>query len=72
MINNNSLPVSCQQQRTYNELIKDPITLGPTSRQVIDHSDLPVVKDALSITLKINITNHDSSWATIFHKGSFT
>ena len=71
IINSSLLPVSCQQQRTYNELIKESITLGPTNNRIINHSDLPVVKDALSVTLKISITNHDPNWAAVFHKGNF-
>ena len=67
---NNLLPFSCQQQRIYSELLKEPITLGPTDKRIIKHSDLPVVKDELSVTLKINITKHGPSWATIFHKGN--
>ncbi|CAI2166099.1 15811_t:CDS:10 [Funneliformis geosporum] len=56
-------------QRTYRELITEPIALTPNDYRIINHSELPPVKDELSVTLKINIMAHDPSWATIFHKG---
>jgi len=72
IIINNSPLIFCQQQgqRIYSELITEPILLGPKENRIFNHSDLPSVKDELSITLKINIaSNNPSSYATIFHKG---
>ncbi|CAG8566536.1 11021_t:CDS:10 [Funneliformis caledonium] len=54
---------------TYRELITEPIALTPKDNRIINHSELPSVKDELSVTLKVNIAAHGPSWATIFHKG---
>ncbi|CAG8463855.1 12861_t:CDS:2, partial [Gigaspora rosea] len=52
------------------EIISGPVTFGDQKEQVVQHADLPVVKDELSITLRIKLNNHASTWATIFHKGT--
>ncbi|CAG8821687.1 26897_t:CDS:1, partial [Racocetra persica] len=42
------------EQRAYRELITEPVKFTYNSdRVIIDHSVLPVVKDELSITLKM-------------------
>ncbi len=59
----------CQDDRSYRELITEPIPFGPKDNRIINHSELPLVKDELSITLKIQIMNHNPFHTTIFHKG---
>ncbi|CAB5373571.1 unnamed protein product [Rhizophagus irregularis] len=70
----NSLSVFCQEQsqREYRELITEQIIFLPKYYQVFNHTDLPVVKNELSITLKINIIKHEynSYYHTIFYKGN--
>ncbi|CAG8469997.1 7949_t:CDS:2 [Gigaspora rosea] len=65
----NSISVFCQkqEQRTYRELITEPILFTPEYNRVISHSELPVVIDELSITLKINVLSHDFGY--VFYKG---
>ncbi|CAG8845491.1 12779_t:CDS:2, partial [Racocetra persica] len=58
------------EQRAYRELITDPVIHTPYSRRAINHSVLPVIKDELSITLKIKVLSHGSSLRTVFTKGS--
>ena len=55
--------------REWIELISDPISMGEQDQRVFEHADLPVVKDKLSITLRLKIRNHTSHYAAIFHKG---
>ncbi|KAF0424503.1 concanavalin A-like lectin/glucanase [Gigaspora margarita] len=57
----NSISVFCQkqEQRTYRELITEPVLFTPEYNRVINHSELPVVIDELSITLKITVLSHD-------------
>ncbi|CAH1767836.1 14457_t:CDS:2, partial [Entrophospora sp. SA101] len=45
------------------------LTLTPPTNRIINHNELPLVKDELSITLKINLMSHDVGWAAVFHKG---
>ncbi|CAJ0760438.1 7881_t:CDS:2, partial [Entrophospora sp. SA101] len=45
------------------------LTLTPPTNRIINHNELPPVKDELSMTLKINLMSHDVGWAAIFHKG---
>ncbi|CAB4422142.1 unnamed protein product [Rhizophagus irregularis] len=72
----NSLSVFCQEQsqREYRELITEQVIFLPKYYQVFNHTDLPVVKNELSITLKINIINHEHSdyyhYHSIFYKGN--
>ncbi|KAF0424507.1 concanavalin A-like lectin/glucanase [Gigaspora margarita] len=65
-----SISVFCQkqEQRTYRELITEPVLFTPEYNRVINHSELPVVIDELSITLKINILTHAEYWV-VFYKG---
>ncbi|KAF0424505.1 concanavalin A-like lectin/glucanase [Gigaspora margarita] len=66
-----SISVFCQKQekRTYRELITEPVLFTPEYNRVISHSELPVVIDELSITLKIYLASHANPWCTIFYKG---
>ncbi|RGB36567.1 concanavalin A-like lectin/glucanase domain-containing protein [Rhizophagus diaphanus] len=70
----NSLSVFCQKQsqREYRELITEQVIFLPKYYQVFNHTDLPVVKNELSITLKINILQHEDNdyYHTIFYKGN--
>ncbi|CAJ0756772.1 21579_t:CDS:2, partial [Entrophospora sp. SA101] len=34
-----------------------------TTNQIINHDELPIVKDELSIILKIKLMSHDFDWA---------
>ncbi|GBC46641.2 uncharacterized protein OCT59_017711 [Rhizophagus irregularis] len=52
------------------EIISGPISMREQDQQVFEHADLPAVKDKLSVTLRLKIHNHGSSWAAIFHKGA--
>ncbi|CAG8470015.1 concanavalin A-like lectin/glucanase domain-containing protein [Gigaspora rosea] len=65
-----SISVFCQkqEQRTYRELITEPVLFTPEYNRVINHSELPVVIDELSITLKLYIGRHNESYQ-IFCKG---
>lgn len=58
--------------RASNELISSPITLIGNDNRVIQHTDLPEVTNEVSITLRLNITFHDPTWACVFHKGITT
>ncbi|CAG8840318.1 15798_t:CDS:2, partial [Gigaspora margarita] len=60
------------EQRTYRELITKPIIFTPEYNKIISHAELPVVKNELSITLKIYLTSHGSgpTWDSVFYKGS--
>jgi hypothetical protein len=39
---------------------------------VIQHEELPEVINEVSVTLRLNILNHDTDWTCIFHKGIIT
>ena len=56
--------------REWAELISEPVTFRDHDQQVFKHSDLPVVEDKLSVTLRLKLRSHTSSWAAIFHKGN--
>jgi len=53
------------------ELIKDPIHLSGSEQRAFQHSQLPTVNDALSITFRIKLKAHTNNWGTILHKGKF-
>lgn len=55
--------------REWAELISDPISMREQDQRVFKHTDLPIVDDKLSITLRLKLYNHSSCWATVFHKG---
>src|SRR2546427_732973 len=68
--------VFCQQvqqivgiSRAFNEFISSPITLTANDSKVIQHAELPVVTDEVSVTLRLNVLIHDTNWACVFHKG---
>ncbi|CAJ0859566.1 11576_t:CDS:2, partial [Entrophospora sp. SA101] len=52
------------------ELISDPIMLRGQDQRIFNHADLPVVKDQLSMTLRLRLMEHSLSYDTIFHKGT--
>ncbi|CAG8740883.1 7453_t:CDS:2 [Dentiscutata erythropus] len=56
--------------REWTEIISDPVSFGDQEQKVAQHVDLPVVKNELSITLRISLKKHSSDWASIFHKGT--
>ncbi|RIA98873.1 hypothetical protein C1645_748650 [Glomus cerebriforme] len=72
IIISNSLSVFCQKQdeRTYRELITEPVVFVPDYNRVVNHAELPAVINELSITLKIYVTSHSSyDYVTVFFKG---
>ncbi|CAG8693113.1 29175_t:CDS:10, partial [Gigaspora margarita] len=58
-----------QEQRKYRELITEPTIFTPEHNRIISHAELPVVKNELSITLKIYLESHGTEWYTVFYKG---
>ncbi|CAG8809162.1 19148_t:CDS:2 [Gigaspora margarita] len=56
--------------REWAELISKPITIGAQEQKVFNHANLPVVKDELSITLRLKLQDYASDCPTIFHKGT--
>ncbi|CAG8473770.1 concanavalin A-like lectin/glucanase domain-containing protein [Gigaspora rosea] len=60
IIFSNSISVFCQkqEQRIYCELITEPTIFTPEYNRVISHAELPVVKNELSITLKLYLESH--------------
>ncbi|CAG8847911.1 10019_t:CDS:2, partial [Gigaspora margarita] len=59
-----------QEQRTYRELITEPTIFTSEYNRIIGHAELPVVKNELSITLKIYLENHGPEVYGVFHKGT--
>ncbi|CAG8851986.1 8430_t:CDS:2, partial [Gigaspora margarita] len=58
-----------QEQRTYRELITERIVFTLEYNRIISHAELPIVKNELSITLKIYLESHGTEWYTVFYKG---
>ncbi|CAG8809550.1 28080_t:CDS:2, partial [Dentiscutata erythropus] len=56
--------------RKWAEIISDSVSFGEQDQKVVQHVDLPVVKNELSITLRINLKQHIDDWASVFHKGT--
>ncbi|CAG8807750.1 10774_t:CDS:2, partial [Dentiscutata erythropus] len=56
--------------REWAEIISDPVSFGDQEQKVVQHVDLPLVKNELSITLRISLKQHAFDWASIFHKGT--
>ncbi|CAG8710786.1 9652_t:CDS:2, partial [Gigaspora margarita] len=54
----------------WTEIISNPVIFGDQEQKVVQHADLPVVKNELSITLRIKLNNHASDWANVFQKGT--
>ncbi|CAG8733966.1 31828_t:CDS:2 [Gigaspora margarita] len=53
----------------YLEIFSEPIYF-PTNKKTIQHDELLLVTNELSITFQLKLKRHDSSfWAPIFHKG---
>ncbi|CAG8627774.1 14052_t:CDS:2 [Dentiscutata erythropus] len=50
------------------EIISNPVTFGYQEGQVVQHADLPVVKDELSIALRIKLHHHASDWASSYNE----
>ncbi|CAG8523450.1 2373_t:CDS:2 [Diversispora eburnea] len=40
-----------------------------SSKKVVQHDELPPVKNELSVTLRLNLQSHNPNWISIFHKG---
>jgi hypothetical protein len=68
----NLLFVFCKQaqSKAFQEIISDPINLSAHDNKIVRHSDLPVVTDEVSITLRLNILSHHINFAGVFHKGT--
>nr|CAG8507839.1 9514_t:CDS:2 [Entrophospora candida] len=56
--------------REFCEIIEDPISLTASENKIVQHADLPTVKDELSVTLHLKVKSINSSWACIFLKGT--
>ncbi|CAG8695794.1 22264_t:CDS:2, partial [Gigaspora rosea] len=56
------------ETRTYREVITKPVIFTPEFNRNVSHTELPIVKDELSITLKINLASHAPDCITVFHK----
>lgn len=54
--------------REWSELISDAIVLRDQDQRIFNHADLPLVKDKLSVTLRLKLHSH-TAVTTIFHKG---
>nr|CAG8625468.1 5764_t:CDS:2 [Entrophospora candida] len=50
------------------EIIEDPISLATSENKIVQHADLPTVKDELSVTLYLKVKSINSNWACIFLK----
>ncbi|CAG8699821.1 4960_t:CDS:2, partial [Funneliformis caledonium] len=57
-------------KKEWAEIISNPIFFNEDSQRVFEHDNLPVVKDELSVTLRLKLQSHTSHWAVIFHKGT--
>nr|CAG8648573.1 15640_t:CDS:2 [Entrophospora candida] len=55
--------------KEFHEIITDPIFLGASENRIVQHDELPVVNDELSVTLYLKVKSISSGWACIFHKG---
>ncbi|CAG8564293.1 9039_t:CDS:2 [Ambispora gerdemannii] len=54
--------------RTFKELISEPTIMSSKDRKAIQHADLPVVEDSLSVTLRLNILNNFPDYICVFRK----
>ncbi|CAG8687207.1 uncharacterized protein OCT59_011305 [Rhizophagus irregularis] len=52
------------------EFVSEPKTFRPGDQIVVQHAELPVVENELSVSLWLKLKNHASDWAIIFHKGT--
>ena len=53
------------------ELIKDPIILSGGEQRVFQHSQLPTVSDAVTVTFRMKLKSHTYHWGAVCHKGKF-
>lgn len=51
------------------EIVSEPKTMRPGDQIVVQHSDLPVVENELSVSLWLKLKSHVSDWAIVFQKG---
>ncbi|CAG8741533.1 7780_t:CDS:2, partial [Acaulospora morrowiae] len=52
----------------YKEIFSDPLDF-PANKMHVNDGELPSVNNELSVTLRLNVQNHDAGWQSIFHKG---
>ncbi|CAI2175348.1 13964_t:CDS:2 [Funneliformis geosporum] len=57
-------------KKEFIELISDPIIFNEQSQRVFKHADLPMVRNELSVTLRLKLQSHTPYWAVVFHKGT--
>ncbi|CAJ0858499.1 14367_t:CDS:2, partial [Entrophospora sp. SA101] len=53
------------------EIIEDSISMATSENKIVQHDELPTVKDELSVTLYLKVKSINSDWACIFHKGNW-
>ena len=51
------------------EFVSEPKTLRPEDQIVMQHAELPVVENELSVSLWLKLKSHASDYTIIFHKG---
>nr|CAG8573304.1 2605_t:CDS:2 [Entrophospora candida] len=56
--------------KEFREIITDPIFLTASENKIVQHDELPMVNDELSVTLYLKVKSISSNWACIFHKGT--
>ncbi|CAB4489710.1 unnamed protein product [Rhizophagus irregularis] len=52
------------------EFVSEPKTLRPEDQIVVQHAELPVVENELSVSLWLKLKSHASDYTIIFHKGN--
>nr|CAG8645528.1 4141_t:CDS:2 [Entrophospora candida] len=52
------------------EIIEDSVSMAASENKIVQHDELPTVKDELSVTLYLKVKSINSDWACIFHKGT--
>ncbi|RUP43206.1 hypothetical protein BC936DRAFT_137480, partial [Jimgerdemannia flammicorona] len=57
------------QQRQTLQIINNPISFQAGTRRDVSHTDLPIVSDALSITLRFKLQSRSNKLTRIFQKG---
>ncbi|CAJ0908934.1 13873_t:CDS:2 [Entrophospora sp. SA101] len=56
--------------KEFHEIISDPILLTGSENRIVQHDELPVVNNELSVTLNLKLQIIYPDWACIFHKGT--
>nr|CAG8507858.1 9515_t:CDS:2 [Entrophospora candida] len=56
--------------KEFHEIISDPISLTDSENRIVQHDELPVVNNELSVTLNLKLQIIYPDWACIFHKGT--